>query len=212
MTARGRLFCGILASLWLGALGGLAQVPYQPGQMGSLPALLAVEQVRKDLHLSPFQVRQLDALRTEFRDAARKIVGDASLTPSKKPGAAKRLDALTQSTNQRALRILSATQQKALLLHEHRYLGAALLYFPEVQSHLGLTDRQSQRIASLQSEAQAQASQINSRFENGAIGPHERRALLRKDRLKRNSRLLAVLTPKQKATFEALPVGKRNLY
>jgi Spy/CpxP family protein refolding chaperone len=195
-----------LLALLIVPLAGLeaSENDHLPGQTGSLAALLAVESVRQDLGITASQASRLDALRTRYRDAARAVTASAGSSDAERRAAWQDIQTLTSKSNTQALALLTPAQRKKLAAHEYRYLGASLLYLPSVQERLGLSPGQVRQIKDLQAGADARISEINARFEAGKIGPHQRRALLRKDRLGRNARLEAVLTRSQRAGLESL--------
>jgi Spy/CpxP family protein refolding chaperone len=200
-----------LIALLIVPLAGLtaAESDHLPGQTGSLAALLAVDSVRRDLNITPAQAARLDALRTKYRDEARDLTASAGTSTASRRAAWKKIQNLTSSSNEKALEVLTPGQRKKLAAHEYRYLGASLLYLPDVQKRLELSPDQIRRIGELRDEAEERISAVNTRFEAGEIGPHQRRALLRDDRLRRNARIEAVLTRGQRTALES--TGRQDM-
>ena len=177
---------------------------HMPGQIGVLPMLLTTDVAVSQLSLSPSQQASVAALRSAFLDSARGIVADARKNPATQARAQRELDNLRSTTNRKALALLTPAQKTGLAKLEHDYLGAGLLFLPDVQSALGLSASQTDRISTLGSEWAAAIQAVNTRFNRGEITAHKRRALLRSDRESRNKKLLGVLNPSQKQAFQAM--------
>jgi Spy/CpxP family protein refolding chaperone len=189
------------SALLLLSLPAMAQTP---GGIGSLPVLLGNETVRATLAITKSQAASLDAIRSQYRSAARKIAASEVHSPASRDKAQKDLDALTTSSNKQALAVLTSAQQKKLTRVEHKFLGATLLYSESIQRRVGLSPEQSAQIAAIRSEAETAVAKINRQFEEGVIGHHQRLADLREDRISRGEEILALLTPVQRDAFAAL--------
>ncbi|MEX1117779.1 MAG: hypothetical protein WEB60_03200 [Terrimicrobiaceae bacterium] len=175
-----------------------------PGEMGSLAILLGNESVRSTLEISKSQASTLDNIRSQYRSSARSIVAGEVNSPESRAAAQKRLDALTASSNTKALTVLTPAQQKKLSKVEHKFLGATLLYSDSMQRRLGLSPGQSKQIAEIRSQAEVTVAKINRLYEAGEIGHHQRLVDLREDRMARGRQILALLTPEQRDTFSQL--------
>jgi Spy/CpxP family protein refolding chaperone len=186
------------------ASAAIAAPVHMPGQLGALPMLLSTDVAVADLTLTPAQQASINKLRTDFRSSARAIVAEAGKNPAAQAAAQSKLDDLRSVTNRRVLALLTPAQKAGLARLEYNYLGAGLLFLPDVQSALGLDPSQKERIAALGSEWAAAVQSINTRFDRGEISPHKRRALLRADRESRNRELLGILNSKQKDAFHAM--------
>lgn len=174
----------------------------EPGEFGSLAILLGVDAVRKELRITPAQAARLDSLRDQYRASARSIVASTANKPA--TIAKKELDAATASSNKSSLAVLNKTQRGQLGQIEKNYLGAHLLYSPDVQRRLGLSAEQSARIASVKNANQDEQNRINSDFEAGRITATQRVHALRKARLRDSKTLLKILTPSQRESFRLL--------
>lgn len=174
----------------------------EPGEFGSLAILLGVDAVRKELQVTPAQAARLDSLRDQYRASARSIVASTANKPA--ATAKKDLDAATARSNKAALAVLDKTQRGQLAKIEKNYLGAHLLYSPDVQRRLGLSADQSSRIAGVKAAHQAEQNRINSDFEAGRITAAQRVTALRGARMNDSKTLLKILTPAQRETFRSL--------
>jgi hypothetical protein len=168
-----------------------------PGEMGSLPLLLEVASVRKELGLSASQRRQIAALGTEYREGMRQLAGGADASARERAGD------LRSSTNARALAVLSGGQRQQLAAIERRALGATLLYSESARRELDLSRSQHRSIESIRSDATRVEREINRAFEAGTISASRRVALLREDRIARARKIWDLLTPEQRKAFWA---------
>lgn len=168
---------------------------------GSVPILLGVEKVRDELKLNSLQRAVLDSLRAEYKNAARQIVAANPTTPEQRLEAEKKLLALNDRYNERALSTLNTTQRAKFMKIERKVLGALVLYTPSVQKELALAPKQIQAIEKIRQSGLKQVGKINRKFETGKIGYQERLDLLRARKLASSEALLKVLTPSQKAEF-----------
>jgi Spy/CpxP family protein refolding chaperone len=171
---------------------------------GSQAVLLGVDSVRKELHLTSLQKAILNDLRTEYRDEARAIVAKAGTTVESKKAAQASLEALTSSTNRRALRALNDDQRARLAQIEHHILGAFMLLDGKVQNELGLTAKQRAKLAYVWFRTKKTASAINKRYEEGKISYPQRILELRDNRIDRSDDMLERLTKEQRAKLDQL--------
>ncbi len=112
---------------------------------GSVPVLLGVEKVRNELKLNSLQRAVLDSLRSEYKNAARQIVATNPTTPEQRLEAEKKLLALNDRYNERALSTLNSAQRAKFIKIERKVLGALVLYTPSVQKELALTPSRSRQ-------------------------------------------------------------------
>jgi len=171
---------------------------------GSVPILLGVEKVRDELKLNSLQRAVLDSLRSEYKNAARQIVATNPAAPAERLEAEKKLLALNDRYNERALSTLNSSQRTKFLKIERQVLGALVLYTPSVQKELALTPKQLQAVEKIRLSGLAAVGKINRKFEAGKIGYQERLDLLRARKLASSEALLKVLTPVQNAEFAKL--------
>ncbi len=171
---------------------------------GSVPVLLGVEKVRDELKLNSLQRAVLDSLRSEYKNAARQIVATNPTTPDQRLEAEKKLLALNDRYNERALSTLNTTQRAKFIKIERKVLGALIIYTPSVQKELALTPKQIQAVEKIRLSGLKAVGKINHKFEAGKIGYQERLDLLRARKLASSEALLKVLTPTQKAEFAKL--------
>jgi hypothetical protein len=175
---------------------------------GSLPILLGVDKVRTELKLDSLQRALLDSLRAEYRSAARKLTNPMPVSAQERAAAAKKLLQVNERFNRRALSMLSGDQRAKLLGIERRLLGATMVYTPSVQTKLGLTEEQKQKVEAIRQQGLAYVGKINRKFGAGKIGQQQRIQLLRNRRTKQSAEILQVLTPEQRNAVQALE-GKK---
>jgi len=119
----------VLASAVSLSHGATRVIPPLPTtKPGSEAVLLGVDSVRKELHLTSLQRAVLNDIRTEYRDDARAIVAKVNAGKLSKAQAKSQLDALTASSNRRALRA---------------FLGRVLLVSLPLRQRLPLTPTRS---------------------------------------------------------------------
>lgn len=176
---------------------------------GSLVLLLGIERVQKELKVDSLQAAVLDSLRQEYKSAARSLTHPMPQTPEERSAAEKKLLALNERYNQRALSTLSDTQRVRLLEIEHQILGPTKLVSPQVQKKLGVNAQQAKSIEALRQKGIAYVGQVNRQFEEGKIGYFERIEMLRAKRISLGKSMLKVLTPEQQKSLLAL--GGRKL-
>ncbi len=186
----------------LGAAPAVVALP--DDRPGSTVILLGVEMVRDDLSLSSRQRSALDAIRKEYRVAARKVVAGAGESVDSKEAAQKQLDAVTDRFDARAIATLTPSQKSRLTQIEHQLLGGHMLLSPGVQRQLGLTANQKSRLASIHAREQRRVAKINGWYENGEVGNYERLLYLRQSRLAQSEAMIEVLTSEQRTALSAL--------
>ncbi|GAT32864.1 hypothetical protein TSACC_21266 [Terrimicrobium sacchariphilum] len=191
----------LLAALALGLMPQAKAVTAAVEHPGSVPILLGIEKVRDELKLNSLQRAVLDSLRAEYKNAARQIVAANPTTPEQRLEAEKKLLALNDRYNERALSTLNTTQRAKFMKIERKVLGALVLYTPSVQKELALAPKQIQAIEKIRQSGLKQVGKINRKFEAGKIGYQERLDLLRARKMASSEALLKVLTPTQKAEF-----------
>lgn len=177
-------------------------IPTKPP--GSVAVLLGVDTVRKELHLTSLQRAVLNDIRNEYRDDAREVVAKAKSDLESKKQAQASLDALTASSERRALRVLNDDQRQRLTEIQYQICGGYELLSPKLQQKLGLTDLQKAKIAKIWIRGEKYTSKVNARFEKGEISHYQRLLDLRENRLDRSDDFLAVLTREQYSQFEKL--------
>jgi len=184
-----------------------------PGDhLGSVPVLLGLDSVRKELKISRSQAAQLDQIRTGFKAGARKLVAQTPANPAARRSAEATLVRLKTKANAEALAVLTPTQRCRLAQIEYQILGGTMLLSPSVQKTLGLSASQIASIGKLQQKGIKYAGAVNQRFENGKISHHERVALLRTHRTKQAEAMIRLLTPAQRTTLKTLsgtPIKKK---
>jgi len=175
-----------------------------PDRIGSLPILLGLDAVRSELNLSPAQASRIDAIRTGFRNNARKIVAAAGTTKESHLAADSKLESLRVKSNSEALAVLSSKQKSRLTEIEHQILGGSTLASPAVQKQLGLSPAQVAAIEKIRLANLAYSKKVASDFDDGIISHHERIELLRDRRLADAEKMLAILEPDQRRAKTAL--------
>jgi hypothetical protein len=196
-TALSLLACVLVASS--------AQAVIAPSNHpGAVPILLGLDKVRAELKVDSLQRAVLDSIRSEYKAAARKLTNPMPTTPEERVAAEKKLVALNERYNQRALSVLSDSQRKRFLQIEHNILGASMLYSPRVQKAVGITSAQQQQIARVLEAEKAYVAKINRQFEAGKISYQDRLELLRNKRLSQGRQLLRFLTPEQRDALAQL--------
>lgn len=176
---------------------------------GALPILLGLDNVRKDLKISFSQATKLDAIRSNFRTEARKIVAAAGTSSATLHTAEASLQKAAATANSGALAVLTPAQKSRLIQIEHQLLGGTLLTSPAVQKQLGLSTAQIASIEKIRTKETAYTNKVNADFHEGLISHQERIELLRARRLADANRMMSVLTPEQrkaKLSFAGQPL------
>ena len=164
---------------------------------GSLPVLLSLEHIGKDLHLTSLQRSVIAGLRNDYRSAAMKITEACRAGSSGSVQLQLKLDHLDASFNERVKALLNHHQRRRLREIERQVLGGTLLTAPSEQQFLNLTEAQKEKIALLAKDANKKASIINLHAGQGKLNYHRQIMALRKNRLHYASAMLKVLTPSQ---------------
>lgn len=183
--------------------GCIPQSPEAAGHPGSVPVLLGLDPVRKELKLTAAQTAELDQIRSGFKSAARRLTAQPPATQAARRSAEVRLASLKGAADASALAVLTPVQQSRLAQIEHHVLGASMLAVPSVQKSLGLSASQIAGIDKIRQSGLAFAGAVNRRFENGEIGHQERLAILHARRIKQAKAMAALLTPAQRKALDA---------
>ena len=171
---------------------------------GSVPVLLGLDSVRKELGLTKSQCANLDKIRANFKADAHLITGRPPATPAEKAAANATVKALIARYNEKAIAVLTPSQHERLVQIERQTLGGLMLFLPGEQKLLGLTAGQIAAIGKVRSDGEAFASRVTSLFEKGAITLQERLTTLKNYRLKQAANCLRTLTREQRKTFQSL--------
>lgn len=177
----------------------------------SVPVLLGLEPVRADLHLSSLQSALLDSLRADYKKQAQQITAIGMADQDAALRADWDLKDLRKQFNQRALNVLSPSQQDRLRQIERQLLGGNLLTSVSEQKLLGLTPAQQSSLAVLEKKSQAKVSAVNAQFNAGKISSFRKNIDLHRIQSKTSSKMLSVLTEKQKKQWEILSGQKLGL-
>lgn len=194
----------LVAALGIFAAASASAMTASSTHIGSVPVLLGVDKVRKELHINSLQKAVLDSLRDEYKAAAQKLSNPMPQTKADRDAAEAKLLALNTRYNNRALSVLNDTQRERFLEIEHQVLGATHLYSTKVQKKVGLTPEQVQQVEKIRQKGLVTVGKINHRFEDGKLDYQQRLEALHKARLINDAALLKLLTPAQRTTFDAL--------
>lgn len=174
------------------------------GHPGSVPVLLGLDSVKKELGLTKVQCAKLEKIRSDFKADARLITMRTPSTAVEKTAANATVKALVARYNEKAVSVLTAQQHERLLQIERQNLGGLMLFLPGEQKLLGLSAGQIAALDKIRSDGEAFSSRVTGSFEKGEVTLSERLAKLREYRLKQSRRCLRVLTPAQHKSFENL--------
>jgi len=200
----------LVVAFFLLALGASYAVTSAPKQdampvrenPGSLPILISLDHVSKDLHLTSLQKSVIAGLRSDYRAAAMKLMKTPHQTPAELAQAQKKLEQLSVSYNQRAMDVLTPVQRHRLREVERQVLGGALLIAPSEQKLLGLSEEQKQKIEKIHQDSYSKAMDIDLRADQGKMSYHQQILALRKNRKAHGAKMLKVLTPEQRKAWE----------
>jgi len=200
----------LVVTLFLLTLGASYAVTSAPKQAvmpvrenpGSLPILISLDHVSKDLHLTSLQKSVIAGLRSDYRAAAMKLMKMHHQTPAELAQAQKKLEQLSVSYNQRAIDVLTPVQRHRLREIERQVLGGALLVAPSEQKLLGLNEEQKQKIEKIHQDSYQKAMDIDLRADQGKMTYHQQILALRKNRKQHGAKMLKVLTPEQWKMWE----------
>lgn len=171
---------------------------------GSVPVLLGLDSVRKELELTKGQGERLDKIRSDFKADSRLITAHPLATSSEKAAANTTVRSLIARYNKKALAVLTPSQQARLVQIERQILGGLMLFQADEQKLLRLTSDQVATLGKLQAHGETYASRITNSFEKGELTLQDRLTALRKYRVKQTAKCLQVLTQAQRATFLSL--------
>ncbi|MBX9742052.1 MAG: hypothetical protein K2W99_00705 [Chthoniobacterales bacterium] len=170
---------------------------------GSLPILLGLDHVAKDLHLTSLQKTVIGGLRSDYRAAALKITQAGHATSAETAILQLKLDRLADDYNDRATAALNHSQKHRLREIERQILGGTLLTSPSEQQFLGMSDQQKKKIARLHQESEQKASVIQHQAVQGKLNYHQQIMALRKNRQHYATAMLKVLNPTQLQQWRA---------
>lgn len=171
---------------------------------GSVPVLLGLDCVKKELGLTKAQCAKLEVIRSEFKADARTITTRTPSTAVEKTAANTTVKALIAKYNAKAVSVLTPQQHERLLQIERQNLGGLMLFLPGEQKQLGLRAGQVAALSKIRSDGEAFANRVTSSFEKGNVTLSERLTTLRNYRLKQSDRCLRVLSHEQRQSFESL--------
>jgi hypothetical protein len=198
----------LLCTATLGAADQPAALPESPS---SMPVLLGLEPVRKDLKLSSLQEALLDSLRAEYK-AKVSVTATAGLAdPKIAPKCEADLKSWRVAYNKRALRILSPSQQTRLRQIERQVLKGYFLNSPSEQKLLGFTPEQTKKAADIARYDRSQAARIMSDFHAGKISPFKKDIELHRLQTTTARSMVHLLTPAQQAQYLGLTGPKLKL-
>jgi hypothetical protein len=166
---------------------------------GGVAGLLAIEEVRSELKVTPEQAEKLQALRGSRED--REALQNLSREERQ-----KRYAEMAKKAEDTVKTVLDETQQKRLEELRIQRDGAESLTRAEVAEKLGLEQAQKDKIKQI-----AEAGDSNRDFDFQNATQEERQKFFteaRERREKRNTDLLAVLTDAQKQSFEKMHGAK----
>jgi len=175
---------------------------------GSVPVLLGLDSVRKELGLTKIQCGKLDQIRSGFKADARLITTRPPATPVEKTAANSTVKTLAAKYNQQATAVLTPAQHERFVQIERQIVGGLMLFQPCEQKLLGLKAAQIAALEKIRTDGEAFASRVTGTYEQGKVTPYERLAALRNFRIKQSVTCLRVLTPAQRKTFQSLQ-GKK---
>jgi hypothetical protein len=193
-----------------------AQVPSSTGgagddHPGSVPVLLGLDPVRQDLKLSSLQCALLDSLRTEYKSRSKQITAIGMADQDAAVRSSWDLRSLRKQFNQRALQVLSSSQQDRLRQIERQMLGGKLLTSPQEQQLLGLNQQQQQQLAAISQSSNAKVAALNAQSSSGKLSPFW--ADIKRHQIDSGTKnqMLSVLTSKQKKQWLVLSGQKMGL-
>jgi Spy/CpxP family protein refolding chaperone len=121
------------------------------------------------------------------------------------------LQNLRKQYNQRALAVLTPSQQTRVRQIERQMMGGSLLASASEQSLMGLSQQQQQALSAIYKNDQASAAAINAKFNSGTMSSFSKMIALHGNQKNTSSRMLAVLTPQQKKKWLELSGQKMVL-
>jgi len=178
---------------------------------GSVPVLLGLDPVRQDLKLSSLQCALLDSLRTEYKSSAKQITAIGMADEDAGIRANWDLKSLRKTFNQRALAVLSSSQQDRLREIERQMLKGNLLTSPSEQQLLGLTPQQQQQLAGIAQSSTAKVTALNAQSASGKLSPFWADIKRHQIQSGTSNQMLSVLTASQKKHWLVLSGQKMGL-
>jgi hypothetical protein len=178
---------------------------------GSVPVLLGLDPVRQDLKLSSLQCALLDSLRTEYKSRAKQIAAIGMADEDAGIRANWDLKSLRKNFNQRALAVLSSSQQDRLRQIERQMLKGNLLTSSSEQQLLGLTPQQQQQLAGIAQSSTAKVTALNAKSASGKLSPFWADIKRHQIQSGTSNQMLSVLTASQKKQWLVLSGQKMGL-
>lgn len=205
----------LIAAALLGAVTLTAadsvSLPALPESPSSMPVLLGLEPVRKDLGISSLQAALLDSLRAEYK-AKVGVTATAGLAdPKLAPKCESDLKAARVSYNKRVLRILNPSQQQRLRQIERQMLKGYFLNSPSEQKLLGFTPGQTKKASEIAAYDRQQAARIIGDFRAGKTSPFKKDIELHRLQSTTARSMLHLLTPEQTQKYLGLQGPKLKL-
>lgn len=199
------------ALLCTATLGAAVQPAALPESPSSMPVLLGLEPVRKDLKLSSLQEALLDSLRADYKARVGITASAGLLDPKIAAKCEADLEASRVAYNKRALRILSPAQQTRLRQIERQMLQGYFLNSPSEQKLLGFTPEQSKKAADIARYDRLQAAKIMSDFHAGKISHFKKDIELHRLQSTTARSMMHLLTPAQTQKYLGLTGPKLKL-
>jgi hypothetical protein len=170
-----------------------------------------LDPVRQDLKLSSLQCTLLDSLRAQYKSRSKQIIAIGMADEDAGIRANWDLKSLSKQFNQRALNVLSSSQQDRLRQIERQMLGGNLLTSPSEQQLLGLSAQQQQQLASISQSSKAQVASLNAQSASGKLSPFWADIKRHQLQSSTSNQMLSVLTAKQKKHWLVLSGQKMGL-
>lgn len=200
------LLLGVAATL--PAADQIASLPESPSTM---PVLLGLEPVRRDLKLSSLQEALLDSLRADYKAKVGITASAGLLDPKIAAKCEADLKASRIVYNKRALRILSPAQQTRLRQIERQMLKGYFLDSPSEQKLLGFTPEQSKKAADIARYDRLQAARIMSDYHACRISHFKKDIELHRLQSTTARSMMHLLTPEQQRKYLGLTGTKLKL-
>lgn len=170
----------------------------------SMPVLLGLEPVRKDLKVSTLQEALLDSIRAEYKAKVGVTAATGLLNPKIAPKCQADLNSWRIAYNKRALRVLNPAQRARLREIERHLLQGYFLNSPSEQKLLGFTPEQTRKAADITLYDRRQAASIMKNFHDGKISPFQRDIQLHRLQHTVGRSMLHLLTPDQRSRYLGL--------
>jgi hypothetical protein len=198
----------LLCSATLNAAVQNAALPESPS---SMPVLLGLEPVRKDLKVSSLQEALLDSLRAEYKAKVSVTAAAGLADPKIAPKCEADLKAWRVSYNRRALRILNPRQQLRLRQIERQLLKGYFLNSPSEQKLLGFTPEQKKKAADIAAYDRRQSGEIQGKFHTGKMSSFRKDIELHRLQTTTARSMMHLLTPDQQKQYLGLQGEKIRL-